>query len=182
MHLMLDLETFARSSNARVVQVACVPFQLNGKGAASSYQFNQYIRFDPRGDVEKETTDWWMEQGEAWVRLRDGMQAGQALHEVVKNFISWYKTMEFLEDLDGIWSYGAAFDLPIWQTAIERGGEKKPWNYHLECCLRTIGRLHPFDPVTVDTGFSHDALNDCHRQILQLQSVYNQDCFPKGNI
>lgn len=161
--LMLDLETGDRSCNARVFQVALCSLEKSDivNVTGPKFVFNQYISIDSRGVEDPETMTWWRSQGAAWDKLQQELKTGMPLRETVEGFLAWWETINSQDEVTRLWSYGASFDIPIWQTAIERAGFKKPWSYKIERCLRTADDL-------LFEGLQHDAMADALDQADRL--------------
>ena len=167
--LMLDLETGDKSCNARVYQVALVSLEKSNIVGVHGpkFVFNQYISTDEKGTEDPETMAWWRSQGVAWERLQEELKTGLPLRETVKSFLGWWEQINSQDQVTRLWSYGASFDIPIWQMAIERAGFKKPWDYRIERCLRTADDL-------LFEGLQHDAMADAVNQADRLTYKLNR--------
>lgn len=174
-HFMIDLETLATSADAAILQIGIQAFDPRGDGVdpaqgvlihvSGEASLNAGLRLDWN------TVQWWLTLDDT---ARAGMVAGQAdallLSEALKELVA------FGQKHGGwawahVWSNGAAFDIPILETAFRRCRRDIPWKYSKVLDVRTMKWLAPNVPkVTPDVA--HDALSDCRAQALYVQRCY----------
>ena len=76
--------------------------------------------------------------------------------------------------VEGVWAKPLSFDVPILDYACRSFGRRLPWHYRRGRDVRTAYSLLG-DPPPVDSGgVAHDALDDCVRQICELQAVMSR--------
>jgi exodeoxyribonuclease VIII len=176
---MIDLETMGTRPDSAMVQVAAVAFQPRSGGRVwEAEAFNQYVDLDSCLAigmlVERDTVAWWLGQSDdARLRLADGMHDDPTpLATVLSCLADWPKERMKVgwESVDGVWAKPTSFDLPILKTAYRRLGANVPWHYRSERDMRTALMLLGEGPPVSTGGVAHDALDDCVRQIAQLQS------------
>lgn len=174
-HFMIDLETLATSADAAILQIGIQAFDPRGDGVdpaqgvlihvSGEASLNAGLRLDWN------TVQWWLTLDDD---ARAGMVAKQAdallLSEALKELVA------FGQKHGGwswahVWSNGAAFDIPILETAFRRCRRDIPWEYNKVLDVRTMKWLAPNVPkVTPDVA--HDALSDCRAQALYVQRCY----------
>lgn len=174
-HFMIDLETLSTASDAAILQIGIQAFDPRGDGidpaqgliihVSGEASLNAGLRMD------WQTIQWWLSLDDnaragMVAKQADALLLSEALVELVKfgqshGGWSWAK----------VWSNGAAFDIPILETAFRRCRRDIPWTYSNVLDVRTMKWLAPEVPrVTPDVA--HDALSDA-----QAQAVYVQRCY-----
>jgi hypothetical protein len=173
-NLMIDIETLATEPGAAIVSIAAVKFDpfddylKRGIGVSSLPTLNLLIDLDSQTDrvINDDTVTWWSQQstrvqesifGEGLnrVSLADGLDQ---LHRFVWNSVT------------RIWAQGTHFDITILEHAYRSVNRAYPWQYWVARDSRTLLDLVPVDlpPAT------HDALEDCYRQIVGVQRALAQ--------
>lgn len=171
---MIDLETMGLGSTAAIIQVGAVVFEPLGEGIIGQ-PFKQTVTMQSCIALgmtsDQGTKMFWQQRG------REGKpsalhEAGLSIQETLKAFDAWYMSQEKWADL-GVWSNGAVFDIPILETAYRLCGLTQPWHYRKPRDQRTlvelaqsVGWSKPDLPEP-----SHDALEDCIRQVAEVQGA-----------
>lgn len=156
-HIMIDLETLGKRSNAAIIAIGAVKFDEEGN-VDSDNVFYRNIYWDDAikvGTIDVSTIKWWIEQG-AQAR-KEAIKMGFPLAESLIRFNEWSQDQYY------IWGNGATFDISILKNAYQKIGAPIPWSFRNERDMRTI--MHPlsqymklsdFDQV----GTSHKAIDD----------------------
>lgn len=176
MHVMLDLETLGVRPDAAIIQVGAVLFEaksggkiLNGKG------FNDHVLLqDGAGTVDHGTVAWWLLNRSSEAMGNALSTKANPLNYVLEKFLMWPKDAADLswDAIEGVWSKGADFDLPILQSAYARLGMIVPWNMRAGRCVRTLFALTGGEPEIDWTGMAqHDAFDDAVGQAMQVQKA-----------
>ncbi|TMO97570.1 3'-5' exonuclease [Pseudoalteromonas ruthenica] len=176
-HVMLDIETIGKGSNAAIISIGAVFFcpDTNKVGA----EFHTVI--DPAsaaffGEMDASTIKWWMQQDDearALFNRDDAVKLKVGLDE----FYEWVSQIENVKDRI-IWGNGATFDNVILANAYRSARMKQPWAYFNDRDVRTIvalGReLLNFDPKKdmPFEGVKHDALDDARHQAKYVNAIY----------
>jgi hypothetical protein len=161
-------------TNAAILQIAAVPFTLSDAPTFREVRnpFNTYVKMDDRAAVDESTILWWMRQSEqARQALVIGMDDAIPEKEALQKLTAAYNWQQVV----GLWSNGAAFDIPILQAAYERHGLSAPWFFRAPRDMRTIlaaSRQKKWPTVNADDITPHNALDDCVLQIRQLLTVH----------
>lgn len=189
-HCMIDLETLGTSSTAAIVQLGAVKFDPTGAEPldhGATFERTVTIESNLRlgRTVDGPTIAWWLGQSAEARRAitEDAVNLGKALNE----FRSWL--------LDGaqteivIWSHGAAFDVPILESAwracrrapvpladgfLSEIPEPPPWDYRAARDTRTLfwiaETLAGWQKPVRETA--HTALADAIAQAEDVRSAY----------
>lgn len=173
---MIDIETLATTPDATILTIGAQAFDPFGSGY---YDKHFYSRIDidsqPDRAIENSTLEWWSRQSadaqhEAFSE-QDRMPLDQALEQLGK--LIWQSTI--------VWANGPTFDMVILEHAYKSYDMRLPWQYYRVRDCRTVFSLYPTDrllkpgvmPIVIDgqphRPASHNALDDCRRQIDILQ-------------
>ena len=167
---MIDLETLATTPDAVILQIAAVKFDpfddylTRGVGLADLQTLDIMVDVDSQPDrnVNPETLDWWAQQDpqvqerifspDNRVAFKDALMT---LHRFVWN------------SSGRIWCQGTSFYISILEHAYRAIDHPYPWRYWQAMDVRTVMNLYrvPMPPAT------HDAMEDCFRQIIGLQKA-----------
>jgi hypothetical protein len=176
--LMLDIETLGRGPGCIVPQVAIVPFNLNGtplEEGAPTLHVKLHI-----GDqlaagyaMDPETVAWWLKQKAA---VREDVFSGSViLKDFQQTFNKYIKTIEEKYTTYRIWATAPKLDFGCLHGILVKPGQEYPILYSAERDLRTLRELvktlYP-DFKLPKVPVSHDALDDCNRQIEVAQLCY----------
>ena len=167
-HLMIDLETMGKKSNAPIVVIGAVFFDpQTGEIGPTFYIVISLVDAMDTGAVpDGSTIEWWLAQSSearsailvAQVKLVDALIQ-------FREFINEYSDEKFVQ----VWGNGATFDNTILRTSYERLNIPCPWRYYNDRDVRTIvelGKTIGFDARTVIPfeGVRHHALDDARHQ------------------
>lgn len=172
--IMIDIETLGKRTNACLVQVAAVAFNI--ETGALSHAFNGVIR-NSGGALDVDTVAWWMQQAHAPVlgaKLQDASQAGDE-REVLESLCQFFHMCGAAEPVDQVWAHGGTgFDFPILQSAFERCGLAVPWHYRAPRDTRSLYDVAPggMPRPPKDEAREHDAQYDCEYQIAQVCAAW----------
>lgn len=174
-HFMIDLETLSTAADAAILQIGIQAFDPRGDGidpaqgliihVSGEASLNAGLRMD------WQTIQWWLSLDD---NARAGMVAKQADALLLSEAL--VELVKFGQSHGGwawakVWSNGAAFDIPILETAFRRCRRDIPWAYNNVLDVRTMKWLAP-DVPRVTPDVAHDALSDA-----QAQAVYVQRCY-----
>ncbi|HHW4393647.1 TPA: 3'-5' exoribonuclease domain-containing protein [Escherichia coli] len=167
-HLMIDLETMGKKSNAPIVVIGAVFFDpQTGEIGPTFYIVISLVDAMDTGAVpDGSTIEWWLAQSSEArsAILVDQVKLVDALIQF-REFINEYSDEKFVQ----VWGNGATFDNTILQTSYERLNIPCPWRYYNDRDVRTIvelGKTIGFDARTVIPfeGVRHHALDDARHQ------------------
>jgi hypothetical protein len=175
MHIMLDLETLATSVDAAVIQIGACAFSLqSGQPIERRFMANVDMVdavIGQGGAVDKETVTWW--QGQPYKdHLTD--PAPVPLKTALLNLCAFVYSTD--GRLEGVWSHGASFDIPIvehWMRRLEV--EPLPWGYRAARDTRTLFALFDalgFKSSVVQEGTAHCAVDDAVYQALRVREAW----------
>ncbi|EEY5736169.1 exonuclease [Escherichia coli] len=167
-HLMIDLETMGKKSNAPIVVIGAVFFDpQTGEIGPTFYIVISLVDAMDTGAVpDGSTIEWWLAQSSEArsAILVDQVKLVDALIQF-REFINEYSDEKFVQ----VWGNGATFDNTILRTSYERLNIPYPWRYYNDRDVRTIvelGKTIGFDARTVIPfeGVRHHALDDARHQ------------------
>ena len=167
-HIMLDLETMGNSSNAAIVAIGAVKFDVANGITDSFYQkVDLESAVDNGGVMDPSTVIWWLGQNDA---ARKELQApgciSPSILPTLVGFSAWLG--------DGlharIWGNGAAFDNVILVNAYKKLVVDAPWLHWNDRCYRTMKALYPNVPKVTPT-VAHHALADAEAQARHLIAI-----------
>jgi len=184
-HIMLDLETMGNGSNAAIVAIGAVEFNLPGRvrehWQAKPGEFYQKVDLESSVkagmQIDTSTLLWWLKQSD---EARKSTFEGDtvSLTVALRNFARWVDQIDNggLGANCAIWGNGATFDNVIIRSAFKAVGLPVPWSFRNDKCYRTVANLLPKErqPVFERSGTSHNALDDAVTQALHLQKVYKE--------
>ncbi len=172
--VMVDLETLSVESNAAIISIGAVKFDMFGSigtlgdPADPEYKhFYQTIEMHSLTDagfhVEGSTVAWWMEQSDEARKalLTDPVDVGTAL----SRFYAWFGEVSL-----PTWGNGAGFDNVILRNAFQKLGGHCPFKFSHDRCFRTMKSLRPILPY-VGPLVAHNALQDAEAQAMHLQKL-----------
>lgn len=196
-HFMLDLETLDTAPTAHVLSAALVLFDpITGdvlpppqdepgyaflfNSVSETYKTKKSIVFrleDQNGStVSFRTLNWWNQQNKAYF---DTLIADDKKNWSLMDFlVDFSRTINRLINIDEcevhVWCTGT-FDVDILKNATERAGLE--WNlpYWATKDVRVARQLvETFDLLDEELEVTHDAYDDCIRQIKYVSAVYGK--------
>jgi len=171
-HVMVDLETMGRDSNAVICSIGAVEFDINTGETGREF----YRKVDIQSGLEKgltvngPTIEWWLMQSE---KARMGVVAGVGMN--LSQML--YEFKKFIEELGSetvqIWGNGVSFDVVILSESYRHCKLKEPWNFR---CERDVRTLVSFAPEVKDHypkfGTEHHPIDDCKYQIGYCTAIW----------
>lgn len=168
-HVMLDLETLGTTSDAVIMSIGAVKFDLEsdriddaGFYASVSVESN----LDLRRVINESTLMWWLKQEPAAQAVFH--EPKQTLEQSLCELSDWFDRDDY-----EIWANGASFDTPMVEHAFRQIKMDAPWRYNASRCFRTYKALPFAKGVSVPfTGTKHNALHDAIHQARTLQAIH----------
>jgi hypothetical protein len=173
-HLMLDLETMAKDSNAAIVSIGAVEFNMKTGETGKEFYVNVSLQscLDIGLQVDGDTIMWWLRQSDA---ARQKLTEGD-----VKNIqVALIEFSAFVESCEGkhceIWGNSARFDIGIIADAYKKCHLTNPWDFRQERDVRTLVSFHPIiKQMTKFVGTEHNSVHDCLHQIKYCSEIWNK--------
>lgn len=174
--IMIDLETLSDHTNAAILSIGAVRFNIE-EGIVD--RFYQNVRHEEQLDhgiwhgtgfhKSPRVVEWWKQQSPEARKalLNDRIH----IKEMLERFATWYGTKTL-----PTWSKGASFDLPILHQAYRSVyGESAlpPWRFWHGVCMRTVELWYPM-PKENREGVYHNALDDAETQAKHLIEFYHR--------
>ena len=170
-NVMLDLETMGAGSNAAIVAIGAVEFDIETQTLGDSFYSTIDLESSVKsgGAIDASTVKWWLGQSdEARKEITSSQQTSIAL--ALPMFSSWLKTCAG-QSLIKIWGNGASFDNVILANTYQRLNIELPWQFRNDRCYRTVKNLNKDIPMPLFEGVRHTALSDAKNQAIHLLSI-----------
>lgn len=174
---MLDLETLSLDSNACIVSIGAVAFDIETGKTGGEYhlKLNVLEQMVNGANVELDTLSWWSSQKEeAKKKLLSGKEVSVRFAlEKLNDFVIGACTCK-ANDIR-IWGNGSGFDNVVLRNLYKRSKIDFALPYWCDCDVRTI--VNFMSKEAKDNikfiGVKHDAIADCKHQIKLV--VYGRD-------
>lgn len=168
--VMIDLETMGLGTNAPILSIGAVAFDLVEDGTIA--RFHAGISLENSMAAGRQPTAstilWWLQQGEeARRQVCQKCAGGGTVTMALRGFAEW---MASLPGEPYVWGNGANFDISILEQAYLDAGMRAPWGYRNVRCFRTIMAEFGLDSDWVKPLVAHDALADAEAQARTLQN------------
>jgi len=168
---MVDIETMGTKSFSSLTSIGAVEFNLETGEVGETFLINIDLKssVDCGLIIDPNTVMWWLSQDkESQNRL---MVDCKSLPQSLAEFRSFFIGREGYN----VWGNSARFDMGLLENAYNTIGEKIPWSYRNERCVRTLSGMFPDIKEGVKfTGIKHDALDDCLHQIKYCHETYKK--------
>lgn len=186
--LMLDLETLSTDFNAVIIQLAAVPFHLNGTPIGPDVSnFNLLVNpisaVKAGAKVNGDTVEWWLKQDANVVNkvFVKAISEGRTLKEVLEAFTAYIEDLKkrFNVKQVRIWGNGIKADNVWVESSYKMCGLKYPVSFRDDADVRTLVLLGrefgiDFKDKIPFVGDKHNAIDDCTHQIKYLTSIYTE--------
>jgi exodeoxyribonuclease VIII len=187
--VMVDLETMSTASNAAIISIGAVRFDLEEYLANTSAidEKDCFYRVIPLSEsviyglkTDARTIEWWMQQSDAARDIFTDKTVRDNLPNALSEFhdFIWYAGSFNYPPFVNIWGNGATFDNVILSNAFKACDLRTPWKYNADRDLRTLKdlaqRVQPRVRNTINEEGSiyHNALHDAKRQVLLAQRYW----------
>lgn len=170
---MLDIETLDTKQSAVILSIAMVEFYPNDNSGATqiAHVFPSVTDQIKEGRTTSgDTAIWWMTQDTtAQLQMIEGRRRFEANGmplDSIRDII-----IANVMNADAIWAKGPDFDCKIVEDFL---GTKFRWPFWKNRCVRTLNSVYPeyAQMASIEGLVKHNAVDDCHIQIAQIQSIY----------
>lgn len=170
-HVMIDIETLAVSTDAVILSIGAVLFNLTepvNPGKTFYAVLDQQSQLKYNRNIDPITVEWWS--------FQDAAVRTELFHPTNPvGFVSALIDLDEFLDMPNlhVWTQGPHFDIAILQHAYESIDLVTPWHFSKVRDCRTITSLFPssfFD--SIPRPMAHNALADCHYQINKIQKAF----------
>lgn len=186
-HIMVDLETLDTKSTAHVLSAAVVPFDPFS-GTPIMLTCTKYVwlshcvmkqnemcfgTHDQGGTVSINTLGWWSKQNTKYfTSLLSAYADKNDFKTFIKQFNAEIQNLREEPDIElNIWCTGT-FDLDILRNASERFGVEFAVPYYAQKDVRVCRVIAEQNGLIDDMPATHNAYEDCLRQIKYVSAVY----------
>ncbi|HHT0275075.1 TPA: 3'-5' exoribonuclease domain-containing protein [Klebsiella oxytoca] len=180
-HVMVDLETMGKKSDAPIVSIGAVIF--NPETGFLGETFYKVVSLESAvswgAEIDPSTVIWWMKQSSearSEIANDNAIQLDDALLQfsefVFENIPGGCETTQ-------IWGNGASFDNTVLRSSFERACLDYPWDYRNDRDVRTmveLGKAIGFDAKTSIPfeGERHNALADAQHQARYVSAIWQR--------
>lgn len=168
--VMIDLETMGLGTNAPILSIGAVAFDLLGDEIIARFDANISLEYSMAAGRQPtaSTILWWLQQSdEARKQIHQKCASGDPVSVALSDFATWMKS---LAGEPHVWGNGANFDISILEQAYLDAGMRAPWGYRNVRCFRTVMAEFGLDSDWVKPLVAHDALADAEAQVRTLQN------------
>jgi len=175
-HIMLDIETKGNTSNALVVSISAVIFDMSSKDIGDKFEIglNEEQQLEKGAVIDQETLDWWEQQSKEAKEMLDRLEKVD-INEALEKFNNWIKDNFSAPSKIKLWGNGATFDNVIVENLYKRHGIKFAIPYYCHKDVRTLtyaAKLNTF--AYKFEGVKHNGIDDCLHQINYCQDAYHK--------
>ncbi|EIW9130673.1 exonuclease [Klebsiella pneumoniae] len=180
-HVMLDLETMGKKSDAPIVSIGAVIFDPETGFLGET--FYKLVSLESAvswgAEIDPSTVIWWMKQSSearSEIANDNAIQLDDALLQfsefVFENIPGGCETAQ-------IWGNGATFDNTVLRSSFERACLDCPWDYRNDRDVRTmveLGKAIGFDAKTSIPfeGERHNSLVDAQHQARYVSAIWQR--------
>ena len=157
--LMVDIETLGNEMNSTIIQLACVPFDIETGAIYEDEIFNEVADIEKNElalEVSASTLKWWLKTDkELFTRLLNS--GNLSTEDVIKLFHKQVKEWQNRVGVKNVylWGNGILFDNQIIKHQMEAIGLYYPIHYRNDRDVRTILEL-----ASVKSGVSEQEIKD----------------------
>ena len=172
--IMLDLETLGNKSNAALLSIGAVEFNMEtGKTGREFYKvIDLQTSLNVGLKINASTFYWWLQQSQ---ESRDAVSKDKkfALESVLAMFNTWMN--DCVQGIK-IWGNGARFDIGILEDAyVACGQQEMPWDFRSERDVRTLVSFAPeIKSKFPFEGIQHNPIDDCKYQIKYCNATWKK--------
>ncbi|MBM6478208.1 3'-5' exoribonuclease [Raoultella ornithinolytica] len=180
-HIMVDMETMGKKSNAPIVSIGAVLFDpatgILGETFYKVVSLESSVSWG--AEIDPSTVIWWLKQSpeaRSAIANDDAIKLDDALlmftDFVLDNVTGGRKKAQ-------VWGNGATFDNTILRSSFDLACLDCPWDYWNDRDVRTmveLGRTIGFDPKTAIPfeGDRHNALADAQHQARYVSAIWQR--------
>lgn len=160
MYITFDLETLGNTSNAPIVQIGAVVFDIDGN-IVNEISLKCDVETIPpnRFNTDYSTIKWWLQQMVNNKNLIEVFKGELDFYDMISQFSDWVKTMMKIHKDLTFWSH-ATFDPPILNNNFKNMGIKNPIPFRSQRDIRTLTHIAGHIDVKGVRGDAHNALDD----------------------
>jgi hypothetical protein len=183
-HVMLDLETMGVSTDAPIIAIGAVAFDIDRAliGPTFYTEVSLQSAMQQGGVIDADTVMWWLKQSEeARKALTETPDADKPhINVAISNLSMWIRRMEALQGYVCTWGNGPDFDQVLLAKAYAKALYPMPWKFWMQRCYRTVKGLHPEVVADEAEGFvKHRADHDALHQAMHLIKILNPTGYAK---
>jgi hypothetical protein len=166
-HISIDLETLGTQPGSVILSIGAVKFDpITGEIGEKFYaNITPKSCLDVGLVTDQSTVEWWSTQSQ---EARDALKVDRQPLQIVLHEFSQYAS-----GADGVWGWGATFDVSLTEAAYRAVKLDLPWKFWNVKCGRTVCGLVNVSPVR-NTGTHHKADVDAEMQAIAICQAYKK--------
>ena len=173
-HIMIDLETLGTGSNAVVVSISAVIFDMKTGTLGNEFEIGLDNREQVKkgGIIDKETVEWWAKQDQD---AKDELSRliKQPVTDALNSFNKWIKANFNVPSKIKLWGNGATFDNVIVRNLYKRHDIEFLIPFYADKDVRTFTYLEKVNTRAFEfVGVKHRGIDDCKHQIKYCTETY----------
>lgn len=171
-NLMIDLETLGTTSDAVILSIGAVKFDLlsdyiNPDAFYTAVDIDS--NFAAGRTASGSTIQWWMQQDPRAQAVFQ--EKGMPLEQMLIDLTEWLRSPSEWT----VWAKGPSFDITMLDNAFQHFGMTVPWKFWNVRCVRTYENLPGAKSLRgKDAGVGHNALNDAYKQAQTIQRIHEK--------
>lgn len=176
--ITLDLETLGTRPGCAILSIGAVA-HVAGRPADEMEEYYASIDLESCQAaglrIDAGTIGWWLQQ-DFGVRA-EAFAGTLSLQYVLVTFAAWLKSVESADGME-IYGKGPSFDCAILGAAYSATGQKTPWRYTGERCVRTVvaegARIlgqEAAEALVSPPEIAHHALHDARAEMRSLIAI-----------
>ena len=174
--VMMDMETADLAETAAILEIALVPFCMDGTDAGEE-EIHAYVDltscFLEGMTISRKTQEAW-EQWDTPAKLDLIHSEKKPIRKVIREAYDYLKYLNEKYDLH-VWCRGKNFDIPKFEYCVRTLLGETEMPYHFWKTEDARDYPHTFNVHSSDIEFEgnpHCALDDCYHQIKQVQAAF----------
>jgi hypothetical protein len=161
--IMVDLETLGTDSNAVIVSISAVQFDMNTGEVGKQFEIGVDLKeqIAKGAIIDVDTVMWWLEQS------KDAQQQLTSLkREPVNVVLNAFNHFIHKNKINNMWGNGATFDNVIIRNLYKRHDYAFQLPFWVDRCVRTYVDTNDIDTRDFKfVGIKHRGIDDCLHQI-----------------
>ncbi|MCT7633891.1 3'-5' exonuclease [Aliarcobacter butzleri] len=175
-HIMIDIETLGTNSNALVVSISAVIFDMSSNAIGDTFEvgLNEQQQLEKGAIIDQSTVDWWDKQSDEAKTMLNRLQKID-VEFALNEFNNWIKNNFSAPSKIKLWGNGATFDNVIVRNLFERHGIDFIIPYYADKDVRTLAYVAKVNTFSYKfEGVKHYGIDDCMHQIKYCQDGYQK--------
>lgn len=175
-HIMLDIETMGTGSNAVVVSISAIIFDMATGELGDTFEIGLDMKEQTLkgGEIDQDTVNWWAKQSDEAKAELDRLDK-KIVEVALERFNQWISDNFPAPSKIKLWGNGATFDNVIVRNLFKRHDIKFVIPYYADKDVRTLTYLTKTNARKFEfEGIKHRGIDDCKHQIKYCVDGYQK--------